>query len=153
MKIVLYQEELSPALSTVIANVGYQELRRTVPRIDEVLERRGAQRQLLKEGIPACRQTAEENSRTAESMSPGELAGAAHQACQALRCNVARELLGEIRRGFTARLADSPLLQRFSGIARSDVIQEPSKSTVDRHGKPVDEQTEGIRSCPIVAIE
>ncbi len=77
----------------------------------------------------------------AESVHPGEMAGVARQGREALRCNIARQLLGESSRGFSARLADSPLLQGFCGIARLDVIQVPSKSTVDRHGKLVDEQT------------
>jgi IS5 family transposase len=141
MEIVSYQEELSPALPTVIGNVDYQEFRSTLLRIDEVLERSRAERKFIEERTAAYRQAAEENGRREESVSPGELAGVARQACQALRCNIARQLLGESSRGFSARLADSPLLQRFCGIARLDVIQVPSKSTVDRYGKLVGEQT------------
>ncbi len=47
MEIVSYQEELSPALPTVIGNVDYQEFRSTLLRIDEVLERSRAERTLL----------------------------------------------------------------------------------------------------------
>ena len=140
MEIVSYQEELSPALPTVIGNVDYQEFRSTLLRIDEILKRSGAERQIIDERIAAYRQAAEENGREAEAVSPGELAEAARQANQALRCNIARQLVGESARGFSARLADSPLLQSFCGIARLDVIRVPSKSTVDRYGKVVDEQ-------------
>ncbi len=140
MEIISYQEELSPALPTVIGNVDYQEFRSNLLRIEEILEQSGAERQFMNDRIAAYTQTAEENGRAAESLSPAELARVARQACEALRCNIARELLGESSRGFSARLADSPLLQQFCGIARLDVIQVPSKSTVDRHGKLVDEQ-------------
>jgi IS5 family transposase len=140
MEIVSYQEELSPELPTVVGNVDYQEFRDTLFRIDEILKRSGAERQFINDRVAAYRKTAEENGREAEAVSPGELAEAARQASQALRCNIARQLLGESARGLSTRLADSPLLQSFCGIARLDVIQVPSKSTVDRYGRLVDEQ-------------
>lgn len=140
MEIISYQEELSPALPTVIGNVDYQEFRSTLLRIDEILKRSGAERQFIGERIAAYRQAAEENGREAKAVSPGELAEAARQANQALRCNIARQLLGESARRFSTRLADSALLQSFCGIARLDVIQVPSKSTVDRYGRLVEEQ-------------
>ncbi len=140
MEIVSYQEELSPALPTVVGNVDYQEFRDTLLRIDEILKRSGAERQFIDERIAAYRQTAEENGREAQAVSPGELAEVAQQANQALRCNITRQLLGESARGFSTRLADSPLLQSFCGIARLDVIRVPSKSTIDRYAKLVDEQ-------------
>jgi hypothetical protein len=141
MEIVSYQEELSPALPTVVGNVDYQEFRSTLLRIDDILKQSGAERQFIHERIAAYRQAAEENGREAEAVNPGELAEVARQANQALRCNIARQLLGESARGLSTRLADSPLLQSFCGIARLDVIQVPSKSTIDRYGKLVDEQT------------
>jgi len=141
MEIISYQEELSPALPTVVGNVDYEEFRSSLLRIQEVLERSGAERQLVQERIEAYRKVAQEKGRPTERMSPGELAGVARQAREALRCNIARELLGESVRGFSARLADSPLLQCFCGIARLDVIRVPSKSTVDRYEKLVDEET------------
>ena len=140
MGIVSYQEELSPALPTVVGNVDYQEFRSTLLRIDEILRRSGAERQFIDERIEAYRQAARERGREAEAVSPGELSEVARQASQALRCNITRQLLGESARGLSTRLADSPLLQSFCGIARLDVIQVPSKSTVDRYGKLVDEQ-------------
>ena len=141
MEIVSYQEELSPELPTVVGNVDYQEFRTTLLRIDEILRRSGAERELIDERIAAYRQAAEENGREAEAVSAGELAEVARQATQALRCNIARQLLGESARGLSTRLADSPLLHSFCGIARLDVIQVPSKSTIDRYAKLVDEQT------------
>ena len=140
MEIVSYQEELSPGLPTVVGNVDYQEFRDTLLRIDEILRRSGAERQFIEERIAAYRQAGEESGREATAVSPGELAEAAQQANQALRCNIARQLLGESARGMSTRLADSPLLQSFCGIARLDVIRVPSKSTVDRYGKLGDEQ-------------
>jgi len=53
----------------------------------------------------------------------------------ALRCNIARILLGESYRDFAVRLADSPLLQSFCAISRMDKIRVPSKSTLERYNQ------------------
>jgi hypothetical protein len=127
----------------VVGNVDYQDFRRTLSRIDEILRRSGGERQFIDERIAAYRKVAEENGREAEAVSPGELSEVARQASQALRCNITRQLLGESARGLSTRLADSPLLQSFCGIARLDVIRVPSKSTIDRYGKLLDDQ--GLR--------
>ena len=52
---------------------------------------------------------------------------------RALRCNLARVLLKEDFCAFSVRLADSPLLQRFVGIARLDAVVVPSKSSLQRY--------------------
>jgi hypothetical protein len=52
---------------------------------------------------------------------------------RALRCNLARVLLKEDFRSLSVRLADSPLLQRFVGIARLDAVVVPSKSSLQRY--------------------
>lgn len=139
MEIVSYQEELRPALPTVIGNVDYQEFRSTLLRIEAILEKAGAEKRFIAERIDAYNAQAKKNGRAVESISEKEWSRVAEQASRALRCNIVRELLGEGYRGFSARLADSPLLQRFCGIARLDVIQVPSKSTLNRYGNMDDE--------------
>jgi len=140
MEIVPYQEELSPALPTVIGNVDYQEFRSTLLRIEQILEKTGVERTFIAERIDAYKNQAKGNGRDEESISQKELSRVAQHAWRALRCNIVRELLGEGYRGFSARLADSPLLQQFCGIARLDVIQVPSKSTLNRYGNMDDEE-------------
>ena len=140
MEIVPYQEELRPALPTVIGNVDYQEFRGTLLRIEEILVKAGAEKTFIAEKIAAYKEQARENGRAPESISEKELSRTAEHASRALRCNIVRELLGEGYRGLSARLADSPLLQRFCGIARLDVIQVPSKSTLNRYGNMDDEE-------------
>jgi len=140
MEIVPYQEELSPALPTVIGNVDYQQFRATLLRIDSILDKGNTERTFIAERIQAYRKQSEQNGRSKESISIKEIERVALHASRSLRCNIARELLGESCRGFTTRLADSPLLQRFCKIARIDVIQVPSKSTLDRYDKIADEE-------------
>jgi IS5 family transposase len=125
MEIIPYQEELRPALPTVIGNVDYQEFRATLLRIEEILERSRVERKFIEERLDQSRRKAEQNKRV---LGAKELAQVALHAARALRCNV-------------VRLADSPLLQRFCGIGRLDVIQVPSKSTLDRYGRWVEEET------------
>jgi hypothetical protein len=50
-----------------------------------------------------------------------------------LRCNIARQLLGQEYRVFAARLADSPLLQHFCGLHELGCVKVPSKSTLQRY--------------------
>jgi hypothetical protein len=138
MQIVPYQQELCPALPTVIGNVDYQEFRATLVRIEEILERSGVEKKFIGERLEQYRKEAEQNKRV---VSEKELARVAQHAARALRCNIVRQLLGEGYRGFSVRLADSPLLQQFCGIARLDVIQVPSKSTLDRYARWVEEET------------
>ncbi|MGO8698422.1 MAG: hypothetical protein ACLQVY_11965, partial [Limisphaerales bacterium] len=52
---------------------------------------------------------------------------------RALRCNIARQLLGQEYRVFSARLADSPLLQYFCGLDELGCVKIPGKSTLQRY--------------------
>ncbi|MEW6441823.1 MAG: hypothetical protein AB1640_12890 [bacterium] len=137
MQIVPYQEELRPALPTVIGNVDYHEFRATLLRIEEILDRSEVEREFIRERQDQYSKRAEGR----RSPSARELARVAEHSVRALRCNIVRQLLGEGYREFSVRLADSPLLQRFCGIDRIDVIQVPTKSTLDRYDKWVDEET------------
>lgn len=138
MQIVPYQEELCPALPTVIGNVDYQEFRATLLRIEEILEQSGVEREFIGQRLDEYRKEAKQRGR---EVSEKELARVGQHAARALRCNIVRQLLGEGCRGFSVRLADSPLLQQFCRIARLDVIQVPSKSTLDRYARWVEEET------------
>jgi hypothetical protein len=60
---------------------------------------------------------------------------------RALRCNIVRTYLKENFRGFAARLADSPLLQRFCLVDEIDRVKVPAKSTLQRYAHWTDEKT------------
>jgi len=139
MRSMAYQEELCPALPTVVGNVDYQEFRATLLRIDEILERAGIEGTFVCERIEAYVVQSEQAGGERGSASGKALERVALHASRALRCNIARELLGESCRGICTRLADSPLLQRFCKLSRLDTIQVPSKSALDRYEKMVDE--------------
>ena len=54
---------------------------------------------------------------------------------QALRCNVARTLLGESLRGFGCRLSESALLQWFCRLDRLEGVFVPGKSALQRYSQ------------------
>jgi len=144
MQIIAFQPELCPALPVVVGNCDYQEFKTILLRIDELLHLSGLEsdfvRLCLEEGERELAETAQLHGRRPRGSSPKVLARMAEHSVLALRCNLARTLIGGSYREFSRRLADSTLLQWFCGLSRLDVVRVPSKSTLDRYGKLVPEQ-------------
>ena len=144
MKIVAYQPELSPALPVVVGNVDYAEFKGMLERIDEILVRSGIEADFVSRRLEQHELESAEHAREQKKprrvLSDKERANIQKHAVMALRCNIARELTGDSTRGFSKRLADSPLLQWFCRIDRIDVIRVPGKSTLDRYEKLVPEE-------------
>lgn len=144
MKILAYQPELSPALPVVVGNVDYAEFKKTLERIDEILVRSGIEADFVRKRLEQYKLESAEHAREQKKpkriLNDKERANIQKHAVRALRCNIARELTGESARGFSKRLADSPLFQWFCGIDRIDIIRVPSKSTLDRYDKLVPEE-------------
>ena len=142
-RIVAYQPELSPTLPMIVGNVDYQEYRDTLLRIDTLLQESGVEQAFVEHRLDAyliqTRADAMEAGDAPRVVRDGELANVVKRAMQALRCNIARELTGEDCRGFSTRLADSPLLRHFCLIDGFAPIQVPSKSTIDRYSRLVPE--------------
>jgi hypothetical protein len=143
MRIIAFQPELCPALPVVVGNCDYQEFKATLLRIDEILHLSGLESDFVRlrlEEIERVRaEAAQLHGLQPRRSSPKAVARAAEHAVLALRCNLARALIGGSYREFSRRLADSPLLQWFCGLSRLDVVRVPSKSTLDRYGKLVPE--------------
>lgn len=122
------QPDLRLILPTVHGNVDYHEFRLQLEQIAQVLYASGLEDNFIKESVKTW----------LAPMPSSQQADARQQIkhqerCRrALRCNIARELLGEDYRGFSLRLADSPLLQWFCGLDRLAVVQVPSKSELQR---------------------
>jgi hypothetical protein len=125
------EAELRPPLPTIVGNVDYHDFRATLLRIDELLLSSGAEEEWVCRSLVHRR---EHSSPRAQHNAKYQLIVQTHSR-RALRCNLARVLLKEDFRGFSTRLADSPLLQHFVGIARLDTVRVPSKSTLERYEK------------------
>lgn len=121
-----FQPALPQVLPTIEGNVDYRELRDQLLRIEHLLVTSGLETQLLEKDLHRwlgqCKNVSAKAQQTHQLHSQ-----------RALRCNIARTLLAENYRGFAARLADSPLLQHFCAYSQIDVIQVPSKSTLQRY--------------------
>ncbi len=143
MEMVAYQPELSPALPVVIGNVDYHQYRITLERIDQLLHDSGIERTFIQFYLSEAERLGREQafSEGKKYRQPGNRATARLEihASLALRCNIVRSLESKSYREMSQRLADSPLLQRFCGISRIDVIKVPSKSTIERYDKAVPE--------------
>ena len=132
IKLFNSQPDLRLILPTVIGNVDYQCLRQTFERIDELLDRSGLETQCIVQSVERWLAAVED---PAHPPSPDEQTKYQQRCRRALRCNIARIMLQAPLRGFSERLADSPLLQWFCGVDRLDVIQVPSKSEIHRYAK------------------
>jgi len=124
--IIPFQTPLPQVLPTIEGNVDYRDFRDQLVRIDQLLIGSGLETQLIQSDLD--RWMSRRKKVSARAQQNRQL-----HSHRALRCNIARLLLGEDYRGFAARLADSPLLQRFCDLSRIDRIKVPSKSTLQRY--------------------
>src|ERR1035438_5798637 len=116
-----FQESLLQALPIIEGNVDYRILRGQLQRIDELLISSGVETQLMEKDMTRWLSIQKRVSGQAQR-------NHLIHSRRALRCNLARMLVKEDYRGFAARLADSPLLQRFCRISEVDRIKVPAKS-------------------------
>lgn len=133
IKLIPEQAELKPTIPIVYGNVDYQELRAQLSRMDEILRTGKAEDTLVEKGLK------EWIAKRKKAPSPRHQAKYQKLCRLAIRCNVARHLLGEDYRGMSMRLADSALLQWFCGIGGLDQVRVPSKSTIGRFAEWYDE--------------
>jgi IS5 family transposase len=124
--IIPFQVPLPQVLPTIEGNVDYRQLRDQLLRMDALLVSSGLEQRLLEKDL--ARWLGARPSVSAKAQQRHQF-----HCRRALRCNIARRLLGEDYRGFAARLADSPLLQYFCGISHVLSIQVPSKTTLQRY--------------------
>jgi hypothetical protein len=124
--LIPFQPALPKVLPTIEGNVDYRDFRDQLLWINQTLVGSGLENQLLEADLK--RWTARGKTPSAKAVQNRQL-----HSRRALRCNLARLVLGENYRGFAARLADSPLLQFFCGIDELDRVRVPSKSTLQRY--------------------
>jgi len=128
--LIPFELHLQPTLPTVLGNIDYHQLREQFERIDELLIHSGLETQFVQECLEQWRVECAPRQPSAKAQLRFQ-----EQSRGALRCNIARILLGEAYRDFAVRLADSPLLQSFCGMCRLDQIRVPSKSTLERYNQ------------------
>lgn len=142
-EIIPMQIEFRAALPVVIGNVDYTSFRETLFRIEEIIVTGGLDKAVMINAVSAAESEAAKHAAETGEVFTGLKAKAILQiqksAEQALRCSIARHLIGVPYRIFSSRLADSPLLQHFCLIDRLEGIRVPGKSTLQRYEKMVSE--------------
>ncbi len=129
-----YQPALRPALPCVYGPLDYREQRALFERIDLILSASGLEQDFINLALTDREiDTAASSARRLERF--------ARYSVLALRSNIARKLTGLAHRDFCARLADSPLLQWFLHVGEVDSVKAFSKSSSDRFGQWVSEQS------------
>ena len=108
--IIPLQAELRPQLPTVEGNVDYQTFRQQLERINQLLAQTGLETDFV---AASLRHWQSQARNPLVNVSVHQQEQFQEHSRRALRCNLARMLLGEAYRPFSTRLADSPLLQWF----------------------------------------
>lgn len=125
--ILAFQPELRPALPTIEGNVDYQEFQRQLERIEGILVDGGVETKFVEMSLERWLKVGH------KQLGAKQVQNFQRHSIRALRCNIARTLLGEGFRGMSCRIAESFLLQRFCLVEGLDVIRVPSKSTLQRY--------------------
>jgi len=143
------EEHFRPVLPTIEGNVDYLALRGQLTTMDELLRTSGVENEFvarsLKHWVKTLSQSKVEQIELSGEGKGGEirLEELVHgqqqvrfqeHSIRALRCTIARTLLGGSLRDFAARLADSPLLQWFCQVGQLERVRVPAKSTLQRYG-------------------
>ena len=125
MQKMTYQQHLSPALRVIVGNADYRERRLMLERIDRELMVTGLEMRFVEERI--------RQAKTEGGLSTRRRQNVIKHAIRALRCTLARMLLGDDLRGMAVCLAESALLQWFCRIDELDAVKVPAKSTLQRY--------------------
>src|SRR5208283_3408358 len=156
------EEHFRPVLPTIEGNVDYLTLRGQLTTMDELLRTSGLENEFvtrsLKHWVKTLSQSKVEQIelsgegkcgviRLEDLVSGKQQARFQEHSIRALRCTIARTLLGGSFRDFAARMADSPLLQWFCQVGQLDRVKLPAKSTIPRYATwlPEEEMREVIK--------
>jgi len=129
---IAFQSDLRPAIPNVYGAADYCEFRDHLNHIDRVLLSSGVEHAMVSAAMQRWENGALEQG---IRVTPADRQRQWSKLGYAFRCNVARHLMGESYRDFSIRLADSALLQWFTGINELTHRRAASKSSLDRYDK------------------
>lgn len=124
------QVELSPQLPRVCGNAEYVEREQLLNDLDQLLRSSGVEAEFIAASMEAYLASREDTEPTARAL-------VRHQAhsVRALRTMVLKSILQETYRGLSLQLAQSPLLRKFCQCDGLEVVEVPSKSTLQRYAE------------------
>jgi len=129
---IAFQPNFRPAVPNVYGAADYCEFRDQLSKIDQFFRDSGVEDAMVDTALARWEHDVTQD---------GVMVDAAQRQRQwktlhyAFRCNVARQLTGESFRIFSIRLADSSLLQWFTGISGFEHRKAASKSSLERYDK------------------
>ena len=135
--IIPFQQSLRPSLPTIEGNADYRQTRDELLCIDRILRDSGLENKYVAAALEQWLAGLD----SSQKVRPCVVLNYQTHSRRALRCNIVRTYLQENFRGFAARLADSPLLQRFCLVDEIDRVKVPAKSTLQRYAHWTDEKT------------
>jgi len=128
-----YQLPLRPALPNIYGGaLDFREYRDQLLQIDNLLRYSGAESSLVTSALTRWEELSVKNGAKVTLASRQKQQHILHYA---LRCNIARHLIGLSFRKFSMRLPDSVLLQWFTGINFFTSKKAASKSSIERYDK------------------
>lgn len=119
-------------MRVIVGNADYRERLRILERIDKALTVTGLEKRFIEERLRQVE--------ARKSLSARCLQNVIKHAIRALRCTLARMLLGDDLRGMAVCLAESSLLQWFCRMDELDAVRVPAKSTLQRYENMVTPQ-------------
>ena len=129
-KILSIQESLRPALPQVLNWKDYEQEKRLLERVDQILRVSGVERMFVERSVAMFEKRCQE-SEGASGFDRGKaLERHIRHSQRALRCTVLRHLLVESFRKVSKALALTPLYRWFCGCEDFEVIKVPGKSTL-----------------------
>lgn len=133
MTTLSFQTELRPAFynefSNIYGSLDYREMRNTLIKIDKILVKSGLEHKLI------SKEANQYAAKSGSDFSGKRAANLYSNMSHALRCNIARHLVGASYRDFSIKLVDSVLLQWFVGINEFGTRRAVSKSSLERFEK------------------
>jgi hypothetical protein len=149
------EQHFRPVLPTIEGNVDYLTLRGQLTTMDELLRTSGIEDEFVTRSLNHWVKTLSQSKvdeialsgegqcgviRLEELVRGRQQVRFQEHSIRALRCTIARTLLGGSFRDFAARLADSPLLQWFCQVGQLDRVKVPAKSTLQRYANWLPEE-------------
>src|ERR1035438_1906484 len=138
-ELVPEQEFLTGYVSTVVGPIEFRVWKKRLERINDIFGlsevEKTFQRLSLARRNEDDERAAQKENRPFRPLSAGEQVGYQQLSSRVLRCNVVQTLMGEDFRGFSCRLAESPLLQWFCKMDRLDEVRIPGKSALQRYSQ------------------
>jgi hypothetical protein len=135
VEIIPFQTELRPALPNIYGSKDYREFREILIKIDTILVHTDFESRLISTKL---HNVAHQQKSPTTWLNSAAAQYHYRTLKHAMRCNIARSLTGESSRRFSAHLADSTLLQWFTGISDFGACKASSKSALDRYQNAFD---------------